>query len=116
MSRNILLTYDRNTLRGNTPESFIKKIVSLLQGRVVSAWVFGSFNTARFSHRSDVDIFIVTETDVPFIERPLLYDDLLDMFPSLDILVYTPEEFEKLTSEPSPGFWKSAVAGMKRII
>jgi len=116
MGRNILLTYDRNTLRGYTPESFLKKIVSLLQDRVVSAWVFGSFNTPRFSHSSDVDIFIVTETDVPFIERPLLYDDLLDQFPGLDILVYTPREFEKLTSDPSPGFWKSAVAEMRQIL
>src|SRR6056297_648023 len=116
MSSTILLTYDRNPLRAYAPESFVKKLISLLRGRAVSAWIFGSFNTPRFSHRSDVDIFIVTETDVPFIERPLLLDDLLDLFPALDILVYTPREFEKLTSDPSPGFWKSAVAEMKQIL
>jgi hypothetical protein len=43
-------------------------------------------------------------------------NDLLDLFPGLDILVYTPREFEKLTSDPSPGFWKSAVAEMRQIL
>jgi len=39
-----------------------------------------------------------------------------DAFPSLDILVYTPDEFRALTSDPSPGFWSSAVSNMKRIV
>lgn len=116
MSNDILITYNRNPLKGNTPDAFVEKLVSLLSGRVIAAWIFGSFNTSRFSHRSDVDLIIVEETDVPFIERPLLYDDLLDLFPRLDILVYTPREFEKLTSNPSPGFWRSVVAEMRRII
>lgn len=88
----------------------------MIEGRAAAAYLFGSFTTSRFSRHSDVDLFIVTETDVPFVERPLLFDDLLEVFPSLDILVYTPAEFEELSSVPSPGFWRSAVANMKRIV
>ena len=116
MSHDILLTYDRNPLGGRTPEAFVEELVSLLRGRAAAAYLFGSFVGSRFSRSSDVDLFIVTETEVPFIERPLLYDDLLDTFSSLDILVYTPAEFEELTSDPSPGFWSSAVADMRRIV
>jgi hypothetical protein len=34
----------------------------------------------------------------------------------MDLLVYAPQEFEKLTGDPSPGFWVSAVASMRRIM
>ena len=116
MGREILITYNRNPLRGYKPKAFVRKIATMLEGRAAAAYLFGSINTDQFSRHSDVDLFIITETDVPFVERPLLFDDLLDTFPSLDILVYTPDEFRALTSDPSPGFWSSAVANMKRIV
>jgi len=116
MEHDILITYDRNPLRGYKPKAFVQKIAMMLEGRAAAAYLFGSFNTDKFSRHSDVDLFIITDTEVPFVERPLLFDDLLDAFPSLDILVYTPDEFRDLTSDPSPGFWSSAVANMKRIV
>jgi len=116
MGHEILVTYNRNPLRGYKPKAFVQKIAAMLEGRASAAYLFGSFNTNKFSRHSDVDLFIITETDVPFVERPLLFNDLLDAFPSLDILVYTPDEFRALTSDPSPGFWSSAVSNMKRIV
>jgi len=116
MGHEILVSYDRNPLRGYKPKAFAHKIATMLRGRAVEVYLFGSFNTDKFSRHSDVDLFIITDTEVPFVERPLLFDDLLDAFPSLDILVYTPDEFRDLTSDPSPGFWSSAVANMKRIV
>ena len=116
MGHEILVSYDRNPLRGYEPKAFVQKIASILEERVVEAYLFGSFNSDKFSRHSDVDLFIITDTKVPFVERPLLFDHLLDLFPSLDILVYTPDEFKALTSDPSPGFWSSAVANMKRIV
>jgi len=35
---------------------------------------------------------------------------------SMDLLAYTPDEFAKLTTEPSPGFWSSAVGSMRRLM
>jgi len=94
----------------------LREIAAMLEGRSSAVYLFGSFNTDKFSRHSDVDLFIITETDVPFVERPLLFNDLLDAFPSLDILVYTPDEFRALTSAPSLGFWSFAASNMKRIV
>ena len=49
-------------------------------------------------------------------ERALDYSDVMDLVPAMDLLVYTPEEFEKLTSEPTVGFWQSAVASMRKVV
>ena len=65
---------------------------------------------------SDVDLVVVAETEMSFVERPRLFWDLRDRLPSLDLLVYTPAEFRRLTDDPSPGFWRSLVAGMRRIL
>jgi len=53
---------------------------------------------------------------VPFLERAKDFFDLLDIAPAIDILVYTPEEFQKLTENPSVGFWTSVVREMKKVI
>lgn len=65
---------------------------------------------------SDVDLFIIRRTETPFLERALEFYDVIDLVPAMDLLVYTPEEFRKLTEDPSPGFWKSAVTSMRRIL
>lgn len=44
------------------------------------------------------------------------FSDLLDIVPRMDILVYTPAEFEDLLADPSPGFWRSAVASLRRFL
>jgi len=49
-------------------------------------------------------------------ERARDFFDVMDMVLGMDLLVYTPDEFHTLTRDPSPGFWTSAVASMKRSI
>lgn len=112
----ILVRYDRNPLRGLNKSEFIQEIYSLLRGRVESAWIFGSLATGDFNRTSDIDLILVTETDVPFVLRPSLFEDLIDRFPALDLLVYTPREFIRLISDPSPGFWSSVTGTMEQII
>ncbi|MFZ4614681.1 MAG: hypothetical protein ACOYM2_00625 [Rectinemataceae bacterium] len=58
----------------------------------------------------------LTQTEGRFVERALGFQDLCDLVPDMDLFVHTPEEFRKLRSEPSPGFWKSAVETMRRIV
>ncbi|MCF7929634.1 MAG: nucleotidyltransferase domain-containing protein [Spirochaetales bacterium] len=112
----ILVRYDRNPLRGLSKNGFIQEIRSLLRGRVESAWIFGSLAAGDFSRTSDIDLILVTETEVPFVLRPSLFEDLIDRFPALDLLVYTPQEFTRLISDPSPGFWRSVTGTMERIL
>jgi len=66
--------------------------------------------------QSDLDLILVTPTSRPFVQRPLEFADLLDIVPRIDILVYTPEELEQLTRDPSPGFWRSVTSTWRRVV
>jgi hypothetical protein len=50
------------------------------------------------------------------LERFKLFSELRDRIPSLEFFVYTPAEFDALTKDPSPGFWKSALGEMVRLL
>jgi len=106
----------RDPLCGMQPDEFIQKLCTILRGRVESAWLFGSFGSPAFGPQSDIDLILITPTKTPFVRRGEAFFDLLDIGPRIDILVYTPEEFSKLTSKPSPGFWQSVVPTLRRVI
>ncbi|MEJ2033877.1 MAG: nucleotidyltransferase domain-containing protein, partial [Deltaproteobacteria bacterium] len=78
-----------------------------LAGRgVQEAYLFGSFAQGAGTAWSDLDVVIVKETDQPFLERSLEFQDLFDLGIPVDILVYTPQEFESLKAGSSP-FWRN---------
>ncbi|MFH2114935.1 MAG: nucleotidyltransferase domain-containing protein [Spirochaetota bacterium] len=112
----ILVWNTRDPLRGLTPEHFELALREKLQGRVDQAWLFGSWGSKDFGRDSDVDLLLVVQTDKPFLERARDYFDVMDLALEMDLLVYTPEEFKSFTDEPSPGFWTSVVASMKRVV
>ena len=116
MSEPVIIWNTRDPLGGKTPAQFEAELRHLLAGRVEAAYIFGSHGTPEFGCDSDVAMFIVARTDRPFVERALDYADVMDLVPAMDLLVYTPEEFEKLTSEPTLGFWQSAVASMRKVV
>jgi len=90
----ILVWNTRDPLRGRTAAEFEAALREKLAGRVEQAWLFGSWGTPDFGHDSDIDVMLVVNTDKPFLERAR------DYFGTMD---------------PSPGFWSSAVASMKRV-
>jgi len=112
----VIVWNTRDPLGGWTRDEFEAEFRRLIAGRVVQAWIFGSYDTPAFDRDSDIDVFLVVETSKPFVERAFDFDELRDLVPDMDILVYTPEEFAKLTRDPSPGFWRSAVASMRRLL
>lgn len=114
--RGILVSDGRDPLFGYTRDSFLLVLKEKLGGRVESAWIFGSLATDSLKPCSDVDLILVKETTTPFLERGSEFFDLLDIGPAIDILVYTPYEFKKLTENPSVGFWRSVVKDMIRIL
>jgi predicted nucleotidyltransferase len=116
MPDEVIIWNTRDPLGGKTPAAFEAEVKRLLGGRVDAAYVFGSYGTPEFGRDSDVDMMIVVRTETRFLDRAMEYPELIDLVPSMDLLVYTPEEFESLTREPSPGFWTSAVASMRRIL
>jgi len=66
--------------------------------------LFGSRATGRGDKDSDIDLLIVASSDAPPLERRLKLRRLLKKFDrrfGLDLLVYTPDEFNMLKGEPS---------------
>ena len=81
-------------------EAAIRKIRSLLPGtNVTRAIVFGSAASASVTRGSDLDLLLVRPTRERFVDRAADLYRLFDCDLALDLLVYTPEEFERLKIE-----------------
>ncbi|AFM11666.1 nucleotidyltransferase domain-containing protein [Turneriella parva] len=106
----------KDPLNGLSLEDFTSKLREMLTDRVHSAWLYGSVARGEARPDSDVDLFIVTDTDLPFHERGALFDDLRDFNANIEPLVYTPAEWLHLTSDPTVGFWQSAVREMVKLL
>jgi predicted nucleotidyltransferase len=61
--------------------------------------LFGSYCAGEIGEWSDLDMVIVKETDAPFLDRTRQVLALLRPRVGLDVLVYTPEEFEHMSRE-----------------
>jgi predicted nucleotidyltransferase len=81
----------------------------------MAAYILGSFARETENAWSDIDLIIVKDSSLPFIERPREFFDLLDIGVPLDILVYTPGEFAKMRSEES-GFWNEVQSKIIEIV
>lgn len=97
-------------------EGIVRQLQLLLKDRVDMAFIFGSFTTDRFHGNSDLDLILVCRTEEPFVERGRSFLDLFDLGIAIDLLVYTPEEWEQIQREKPVGFWKSAFATMRQIL
>jgi predicted nucleotidyltransferase len=109
-----LIFLNKKPLAGLTPERFIEKLKLQLRDRVESCYIFGSFNTPKFTSDSDVDIILVHDTKVPFLDRGKDFLDLYEIGPRIDLLIYTPGEF-KILLEEDTGFWKSVKENLVKI-
>jgi len=70
-----------------------------LQGRVDTAYLIGSY--AEGSADSDVDLILVTQTQRYWPERARDFIDLYEDVGDVDLIIYTPEEWQKLQQQPS---------------
>ena len=59
--------------------------------------IFGSLATGDIHSWSDIDMVVIKQTSLPFLERLHETRRLLHPRVGTDILVYTPEEFEQLS-------------------
>lgn len=68
--------------------------------------LFGSHARQSLHSKSDIDLIVIRPTTQPFVRRA---DDLIDLLPPgtpADLLVYTPEEWERLRA--NRGFHRRA--------
>src|SRR5436305_11010021 len=80
-------------------DTLVRRIVARIKPRKVI--VFGSYAKGTATARSDLDLFLIKETDLPRAHRadalkPILAQALIPV----DVHVYTPEEVEELGKEP----------------
>lgn len=98
-------------------DEILASLTARLKGRVQRAYIFGSASTGAIHSDSDIDLILVNEdASTPFVQRPFKYLDLFDLYPALDVLVYTQEELARQLADSEIGFWKSVRLSMKQII
>jgi len=77
----------------------LNRIVKILSDMGVSrVLAFGSFVTGKTSMESDLDLIVVMRTQERFIDRLVRIYTAVDPKIAVDILVYTPDEFKKMSS------------------
>ena len=64
--------------------------------------MFGSTARGEADEWSDLDLVVVAETETAFFDRFRDFGDLYEIWPRLDLLVYTPAEFERMVEEENP--------------
>ena len=77
--------------------------------------LFGSMARSDVSEWSDVDLVIVKETPLPFLQRSKAVALLCLVPVSVDYLVYTPDEFDQMVAERNP-FIVDEVLGKGKVI
>ena len=70
---------------------------ALEAGAAQRAVLFGSYARGDTDEYSDIDLVIIKETGLPFLDRYTDFGGLFQVLPrALQILVYTPEEFRNM--------------------
>ena len=72
-------------------------------GGAQRAIIFGSYARGEADEYSDIDLVIIKDTEIPFLDRYKDFDGLFRVMPkALEILVYTAEEFENMREGGNP--------------
>lgn len=88
-----------------------KRLRPCLSG-VSRALVFGSVARGEADEWSDLDLLVIAETERTFFERFRDFVALYEVWPRLDLLVYTPAEFERMAEEENPFLMRVLEEGM----
>ena len=102
--------------RKNLLERELNRYLEILIGtyKPEKVILFGSMAKGEPGEWSDVDLVIIKETDLPFLDRIKEVMKLLRPRVGVDILVYTPEEFERLSRERA--FVRNEVVGKGKVL
>lgn len=93
-------------------KELIEQFRKILNGKVEQAYLFGSFADGKVTNSSDIDLILIKKTKKKFLNRGEEFFHLYDIHPNLDLLIYTPDEFQQLLTEDI-GFWSSVKASMQ---
>ena len=94
--------FDGTQRAGVSPER-IKDIVEALKAyEPEKVILFGSSARGDADQYSDIDLVVIKRTDKRFVERLVEAARYLDLPVSVDLFVYTPEEFEVMAENANP--------------
>ena len=80
--------------------ALIESIQNVFKGKnIIAAYIFSSFTHKEMNLWSDIDLIIIKDSSLLFIERPREFLGLSNICVPLDILVNTPAEFAKMQIE-----------------
>ena len=109
-------------LKGRSKEAFAAELKLHLNAHATEAYIFGSFFSEDFDADSDLDLAIVANCALPFHQRIQIFPELTQFLDQnnvpVDVLIYTPAEFEELQlegRESKVGFWKNFISSSKKI-
>lgn len=102
---------------GANLQAEIKRYVPMLVEHIAPEKIilFGSLATDEVHLWSDIDMVIVAQTEARFLDRSKEMLKLLQPTVGLDILVYTPAEFEEMVKE-RPFFQQEILAKGKVLL
>jgi len=66
---------------------------------LVGVVVVGSVARGEADEWSDLDLVIIADTARPFLDRYLDFTGIYDVWPRLDLIIYTPGEFARMRAE-----------------
>ena len=75
--------------------------------------MFGSVARGEADEWSDLDLIVIADTDRTFFERFRDFDGLYEVWPRLDLLVYTLAEFERMVDEENPFLLRALEEGVE---
>lgn len=90
----IVTVEDRARQLATELDRFIQIVVEHMQPERII--LFGSFASGRIDEWSDLDLVVVAQTDLPFYDRLKQVILLVRSTVGMDVVVYTPDEWEHL--------------------
>ena len=105
--------YKRNK---KTQKKILQEIINDLKSyQPEKIILFGSVAKGKFHSQSDFDLIVIKKTKAPFLQRLKKVNLLIKGNYPLDILVYTPKEFQEMLKDKSNSFFRSIKKSSKII-
>lgn len=88
-----------------------------LKDRVEAAYFFGSFARNEVHSGSDLDLILIVQNPIGnLVKRADFFSDLWEIYPGLDLIILSPEEFESKNKNETQGFWLQIKKELLQII
>jgi predicted nucleotidyltransferase len=102
-----ILLKKRETYINNLSEALDRILAQLSKNpKVHKVILFGSYATGRRDLLTDIDMLVVMDSSLDYVDRTAKLYSSLQAGVDLDLFVYTPEEYEEMRQKP---FLKNAL-------